>query len=90
MATLTLSLSPEQEAFLAGLVGEGGAASLEEAIRHLIEDAMFARQMEGEDLSWMKPYVDEADEQIKRGKHMTLDEYRRRMDAHMKRLPART
>jgi antitoxin ParD1/3/4 len=87
MAT-TITLTPELEAALAAQVAGGNFESIEEAARELLEEMLFAREMEKEDFSWIKPLLKEAEEQLKRGEGIPLEEHRRLRAAHMEKLAA--
>ena len=70
--TMMISLHPEQQAWLETHVSGGDFASVEEAARRLVE-------LEGDDLAWAKPFVDEAIAAVERGESETLEEHK----AHM-------
>jgi antitoxin ParD1/3/4 len=76
---MTLTLTPEQQAWLQAYVARGDFPSVEDAARQLIDERLAERSAEeGDDLSWAKPYVDEALAAVARGDVMTLDEHKRR------------
>ena len=80
--TISLSLTPEQQAWLAAHVASGDFASIEEAARLLIDQRIAEISAEeSDDLAWAKPYVDEALAEVARGEGSTLDEHEIRMDA---------
>lgn len=81
--TLTLTLTPEQEAFLAAQVAGDEAISLEDAARQLIDDAILEQQSASDDFAWIKPLIAEADASLKRGEGMTLEESRKLRRAHL-------
>jgi antitoxin ParD1/3/4 len=85
--TVTVTLTPEQEAWLAARVAKGDFASPEAAVRHLLDASMADYvKIEQDDLAWAKPYVDEAIAQVERGEVVTLEEYNAHMDALFRRL----
>jgi antitoxin ParD1/3/4 len=76
---ITLTLSPEQEAWLQAHVAAGEFPSVEEAARQLIDDRIAEISAEGEDdLEWAKPLLDEARASIAQGDLLTLEEHRAR------------
>jgi antitoxin ParD1/3/4 len=81
---MTIILHPEQEAWLKTRVERGDFASVEEAARQLIDDRITELELEGDDLAWAKPYVDEALAAVERGEYVTLEEHK----AHMATLLA--
>lgn len=82
--TISLSLTPEQQAWLKARVASGDFASVEEAARQLIGERIAEREAEeGDDLIWAKPYVDEALASVARGEGLTFDEHRARNAARL-------
>jgi len=81
---MTITLHPEQEAWLKSRVASGDFASVEEAARQLIDDRITELEVEGDDLACAKPYVDEAIAAVERGEFVTFEEHR----AHMASLLA--
>jgi antitoxin ParD1/3/4 len=75
---MTISLTPEQHAWLKAHVERGEFRSIDEAARQLIAERMAE---EGDDLAWAKPYVDEALAEVAAGKVLTREEHEARMDA---------
>jgi antitoxin ParD1/3/4 len=74
---MTITLKPEQEAWLELHVSRGDFASVEEAARQLIDERIAERAIEeGDDLAWAKPYVDEARAAIARGEFVSLEEHK--------------
>ena len=78
---MTITLHPEQEAWLKTRVKSGDFASVEEAARQLIDDRIAELELEGDDLAWAKPYVDEALAAVERGEYVTLEEHKAHMAA---------
>lgn len=79
---MTISLTPQQQAWLAAQVERGAFASIDEAARQLIDERIAERMAEeSDDLAWARPYVDEARADIARGNVLTRDEHEARMDA---------
>jgi antitoxin ParD1/3/4 len=79
---MTITLTPEQQARLEAYVARGDFPSIEDAARQLIEERLLERAIEEEDdLSWAKPYIDEALAAVARGDVMTLEEHKRRTAA---------
>jgi len=77
---MSIALTPEQEAWLEAHVAAGEFASVEEAVRQLIDDriAEIANAGGYDDMAWAKPLVDEARAVIARGETITLEEHRTR------------
>ena len=71
---MTITLHPEQEAWLKTRVESGDFASVKEAARQLIDDRI--TELEGDDLAWAKPYVDEARAAVARGEFVSLEEHK--------------
>jgi antitoxin ParD1/3/4 len=79
---MTITLTAEQQARLEAYVARGDFPSIEDAARQLIEERLNERAIEEEDdLSWAKPYIDEALAAVARGDVMTLEEHKRRTAA---------
>ncbi|MBV8770445.1 MAG: hypothetical protein JO094_16305 [Hyphomicrobiales bacterium] len=84
---MILTLTPEQEAWLAAHVASGDFASTEDAIRRMIAAGMVERaELEQDDLTWAKAYVDEAIADVERGEVSTLEDHDTRIDALMSKL----
>ena len=56
----TITLTPEQQAWIDAHVAQDECASVEEAARGLLDDAIAHLWMDDDDLAWAKPLVDEA------------------------------
>lgn len=81
---MTITLTAEQEAWLNAHVASGDFASIEEAVRQLIDERIAERAAEeGDDLAWAKPYVDEARAAVSRGDVVTLDEHKSLNEARL-------
>ena len=81
---MTITLNPDQEARLRTRVESGDFASVEEAARQLIDEALAERALEeSADMAWAKPYVDEALAEVERGEVITLEEHEARNDARL-------
>jgi antitoxin ParD1/3/4 len=77
---MTITLTPEQQAWLKAKVERGEFPSVEEAARRLIDERMAE---ESDDLAWAKPYVDEARAAVARGEFISLDEHKARNAARL-------
>jgi antitoxin ParD1/3/4 len=77
---MSISLTPQQEAWLHAHVARGDYPSVADAVRQLIDDRMAD---EGDDLAWAKPYVDEALAAVSRGEVMSREEYKARNAARL-------
>lgn len=81
---MLISLTPEQQAWLAAQVERGEFRSIDEAARQLIDERIAERMAEaGDGLAWAKPYVDEALAEVARGEGMTLEEHKARNAARL-------
>lgn len=80
---MTITLTPGQQKRLEAAVAAGQFASVEEAVRFAV-DHMVLTGIEREDLSWAKPYLDEARAQIARGETVSLEEVFAETDAWLK------
>jgi Arc/MetJ-type ribon-helix-helix transcriptional regulator len=81
---MTITLTPEQQKRLEAEVAAGRFASVEEAVRLAVAD--FLQPLDNEDLSWVKPYLDEAREQVTRGEFVTLEEFNASVEKRLKAL----
>lgn len=80
---MVITLTPEQEAWLRSHVAAGDFASIEEAARQMLDERIAHREIEGDDLAWAKPYVDEGLAAFERGEFVTLDEHKARNAARL-------
>jgi len=86
---MTITLTPEQQAWLRAHVERGDFASMEEAVRQLIDERIAEIAVEeGDDLAWAKPYLDEALADVARGDVITLEEHELRSDARVAAMKA--
>jgi len=80
---MTISLTPEQQEWIAAHVARGDFASVEDAARQLIDERIAERAIEEDDLAWAKPLVDEALAEVARGDVITREEHRARNAARL-------
>jgi antitoxin ParD1/3/4 len=81
---MTISLTPEQQAWINAHVARGDFASAEEAARQLIDERIAERALEEQDdLAWAKPHVDEALAEAARGDVISREEHRARNAARL-------
>jgi antitoxin ParD1/3/4 len=80
---MTITLTPEQMAWIDAHVARGDFPSVEEAVRQLIDERIAERAIEDDNLSWAKPLVDEALAEVERGDVMSLDEHKARNAARL-------
>jgi antitoxin ParD1/3/4 len=78
---MPISITPEQQAWLAAHVERGEFASVDEAMRQLIDERIAERMIEEDDLAWAKPLVDKALAAVARGEVISREEHEARMDA---------
>jgi antitoxin ParD1/3/4 len=85
---MMITLTPEQQEWLAAHVTRGDFPSIERAARQLIDERIAERELgEADDMAWAKPYVDEGVAALERGEVLTLEEHQAR---NAKRLAAMT
>lgn len=81
---MTITLKPDQEARIRIRVARGDFASVEEAARQLIDEALVERALEeSDDMTWARPYVDEALAEVARGEEISLEEHKARNAARL-------
>jgi Arc/MetJ-type ribon-helix-helix transcriptional regulator len=73
---MTITLTPEQQRWLEQEVAAGRFPSVEAAVRIAVELLMPGHLT---DLSWTRPYLDEARAAEARGESIAMDEARRRL-----------
>ncbi len=79
---MTITLTPEQQSWLEAAVAAGQFASVEDAVRCAVDRMVIE---EYGDLSWAKPYLDEARAQIARGETVSAAEVFAETDAWLKK-----
>ena len=72
---MTITLTPEQQAWLDAGVASGQFSSAEAAVRQFVAERMVAGTY---DLAWVAPYLDAARADIHAGNFLTLDEHKAR------------
>ena len=77
---MTITLTPEQQQWLAAQVAAGHFPSIEAAVRAAVADF---KAINTDDLSWAKPYIDRALGSVARGEIVTLEEHRARMASRL-------
>ncbi|HXY58172.1 MAG TPA: hypothetical protein VEH76_06300 [Methylocystis sp.] len=80
---MTITLTPDQEAWLQAHVSSGDFASVEEAARQLLDERIAEREIEKDDLAWAKPLVEEGLAALKRGEFISLQEHKVRNAARL-------
>ena len=79
---MPIVLTPEQLAWITAHMEAGEFASVDDAVRQLVDERIAERIVEeADDLAWAKPYVDEALEDVAQGRVMTREEYEARIRA---------
>ncbi len=74
---MSITLTPEQEAWLNAHVASGDFPSVEEAARQLIDERIAERATEAsDDLAWAKPFVEAARAAVARGEFVSLEEHK--------------
>ena len=80
---MTITLTPEQMAWINAHVARGDFPSAEEAVRQLVDERIAERSIEDDDLLWAKPLVDDAVAEAERGDVMSVDEHKVRNAARL-------
>ncbi len=80
---MTISLTPEQQAWIAAHVARGDFPSVEAAALQLIDERIAEREIEGDDMVWAKAHVDEALAEVARGDVISREEHRARNTARL-------
>jgi Arc/MetJ-type ribon-helix-helix transcriptional regulator len=80
---MTITLTPEQQKRLEAAVAAGQFASVEEAVRWAVDQLVTTDDLG--DLSWAKPYLDEARAEIARGETLSPEEVFAETDAWLKK-----
>ena len=80
-----ITLTREQTAWLGARVAAGEFASVEEAVRRLLDDLM-SDSIDDDDLDWAKPLIEEARASVARGDVVSLEEHRAHTETLLKRL----
>jgi antitoxin ParD1/3/4 len=84
---MSITLTPEQETWIKAHVASGDFASVEEAVRQLIDDRIAELAHDAgddhDDMAWAKPLVDEGLAALERGDFITLEEHRARNAARL-------
>ncbi len=75
---MTITLTPEQMAWINAHVARGDFPSIEEAVRQLIDERIAERSIEDDDLAWARPLVDKAVADAERGEVVSVDEHKAR------------
>jgi Arc/MetJ-type ribon-helix-helix transcriptional regulator len=84
---MAVTLTPEQMRWLEQAVAEGRFPSVEDAVRLAVADLMAVSDRE--DLSWAKPYLDQAEAEIERGESIPGDEFLMWLDDRIDELKSR-
>lgn len=85
LRAMTITLTPEQQKRLEAAVAAGQFASVEEAVRFAV-DRLIVEEAEYGDLSWVKPYLDEARAEIARGETLSLEEFNAHVEERLSKL----
>jgi antitoxin ParD1/3/4 len=81
---MTISLTPEQQAWINARVARGDFGSPEEAARQLIDERIAERALEEQDdLAWARPHVDAALAEVARGDVIIREDHRARNAARL-------
>ncbi len=80
---MTITLAPEQQKRFEAAVAAGQFASVEDAVRFAVDHPVLTEAELG-DLSWAKPYLDEAQASIARGESMSLEQFNAHVDKRLR------
>jgi Arc/MetJ-type ribon-helix-helix transcriptional regulator len=84
LRAMTINLTPEQQKCLEAAVAAGQFTSVEDAVRLAVDRLMLDEAEQG-DLSWAKPYLDEARAEVARGETLPMEEVFAETDAWLKK-----
>jgi antitoxin ParD1/3/4 len=84
---MTVTLTPEQMRWIEAAVAAGQFPSVEDAVRVAIDDLIAASEFG--DLSWAKPYIDEARKDVESGRVIDGDEFLSWLDGKIETLRSR-
>ena len=79
---MTITLTPKQQAWLEAEVAAGHFTSVEEAVQVAVAELM--RPIDTTDLSWARPYLDEARGSLDRGEGIPAEQVFAEIDARLK------
>ena len=72
---MTITLSPDQLAWIEARVARGDYSDVDEAVRDLLAAGIEAyAEVEHDDMAWAKPLVDEALAELARGEFTVIDD----------------
>lgn len=81
---MTITLTPEQQAWIEAHVARGEFASMEDAARRLIDIAIIDHAtLEADDLAWAKPLVDEALAEAERGNVISREDFQKSVQSFL-------
>jgi len=83
---MNIKLPHEQMTWLAAQVAAGQYASIDEALSVAVAELM---ALQNDDLSWARPYVDEALASVERGHAISGEEFFKSLDEKRAKLRAR-
>jgi Arc/MetJ-type ribon-helix-helix transcriptional regulator len=84
---MTVTLTPEQLRWIEAAVAAGQFPSVEDAVRAAIDDLIAASELG--DLSWAKPYLDEARQDVEAGRVIDGNQFLAWLDGRIETLRAR-
>ena len=85
---MTVSLSPDQLAWIEARIARCDYPDVDEAVRDLLATGIAEHEeAETDDMAWAKPLVDEALAAVERGDTMTLKEFEAHLDAKFEKSP---
>ena len=79
---MTITLTPKQQKWLEDEVAAVRFASVEEAVQLAVAELM--RPIDTADLSWAKPYIDEARASLDRGEGIPAEQVFAEIDARLR------
>jgi Arc/MetJ-type ribon-helix-helix transcriptional regulator len=82
---MNVKLPADQQKWLEAEVAAGRFASIDEALAVAVADLM---AIQSDDLSWAKPYVDQARASVARGNVLSGEEFFKRLEAKLETLRA--
>ena len=84
---MTVTLTPEQMRWIEAAVAAGQFRSVEDAVRVAVDDLIAASEVG--DLSWARPYLEEARKDVEAGRVIDGDEFMMRLERGIDALRSR-
>jgi antitoxin ParD1/3/4 len=80
---MTIHLTVDQEAWIKEHVEAGEFASVEEAVRVLLDERIAQRELEDDDMAWAIPLIEEGLASVETHGEISLEEFKARSAARL-------